>query len=244
MLTSFLAAVQFLSVAPPLIRRAFTEREMGQAAGYYPLVGALIGTLLYGVNYGLAIIASDMVRGALVLALWVLLTGALHMDGFLDACDGILGGFNTDQRLKIMRDERVGAFGLVGGVLLLLLKFTSLSGLPQAASVLILIPTLSRWGMVLAIYAFPYARLQGLGRLIKAHTTSKEVLIASLSALAIAWWSAHWLGIAASVGSMFVVWSVARFMLRRIPGLTGDIYGAINELVEVTLLLVFSISYG
>ncbi len=238
-MTPFLAALQFLTLSPPLIKRAFTEKELGQAAGFYPLVGALIGALLYATNYGLAMIVPDGLRAALLVALWVLLSGALHMDGLLDAFDGILGGFTPQKRLEIMQDERVGAFGLSAGVILLLVKYSALSGFPQSSPALILIPVLSRWGMSLAVFAFPYARPQGLGSAVKAHITWRQIAIASLTAIIAAWLCAGWIGPISLGISLVLVWAIALFVLQRIPGLTGDIYGSINELIEMALLLLF-----
>jgi adenosylcobinamide-GDP ribazoletransferase len=238
MFIPFLAALQFLTLVPPLVQRPFTAGELGRAVGYYPLVGLLIGVILAAANYALGLFLPSQVRAALVLTLWVLLSGALHLDGLLDACDGILGGFTPDKRLEIMRDERVGAFGLAGGFLLLLLKFTTLGVLSNSAAALLLIPTLSRWGMSLALFCFPYAREKGLGRDIKDHTTWRQVLLASLITIAMAWFSTQWLGLLALLVAGLTTWAVAAFVLRRIPGLTGDIYGAINELIEVVLLVM------
>jgi len=178
-----------------------------------------------------------------VLAIWVVISGALHLDGLLDAFDGILGGFTPEKRLEIMHDERVGAFGLSAGVILLLMKFSSLSAFPQFAPALILIPTLSRWGMALAVFAFPYARAEGLGSAVKAHITWKQVALSSVIALVTAWICATWLGLIAMGITFFMVWGIAAFVLRRIPGLTGDIYGAINEIAEMILLVMFATTY-
>jgi adenosylcobinamide-GDP ribazoletransferase len=166
------------------------------------------------------------------------LSGALHLDGFQDACDGILGGFTPVKRLEIMHDERVGAFGLAGGFLLLILKFSALGELSNSIAALFLIPTLSRWGMSLALFCFPYARKKGLGRDIKDHTTWRQALLASLITLAVAWFGAQWLGLITLLVAGLTMWVTAAFVLRRIPGLTGDIYGAINELIEVVLLVM------
>lgn len=237
----FLAALQFLTLSPPLVKRLFTQKELGQAAGFYPLVGALIGSLLYAANYGLAMITSDALRAALLLALWVLLTGALHLDGLLDAFDGLLGGWTPEKRLEIMRDERVGAFGLSAGVILLLMKYAALSGFSQSAPALILTPAVSRWGMSLAVYAFPYARPEGLGSAVKTHITWKQIALATLTVLVTAWFCAGWMGMIALGGTLLLVWAISTFVLVRIPGLTGDIYGTINELVELVLVIIFAI---
>jgi adenosylcobinamide-GDP ribazoletransferase len=238
---SFFAALQFLTQIPPIIQRPFTEKELGRAVGFYPLVGLLIGILLLGANALLVLVFPPPLRAALVLTIWVLASGALHLDGFLDACDGILGGFTPVKRMEIMRDEAVGAFGLAGGFLLLLLKFTSLDALQPASLALVLIPTLSRWGISLALIAYPYARAQGLGRAIKDNAGWQELLLATLIAGLTAWFTFQWLGLVALGMSAIVVWLTATFIMRRIPGLTGDIYGAINELVEVVLLVIFVI---
>src|SRR4051812_12514897 len=106
----FLAALQFLTITPPIIRRAFSTREMGGAVGWYPFIGLLLGTAL---TVGAALadrFFPQPVSAALTLSLWVVLTGGLHVDGFLDACDGLLGGSTPERRMEIMRDHRIGAF--------------------------------------------------------------------------------------------------------------------------------------
>ena len=243
-LAAFFAALQFLTVAPPVVRRMFTERELGQAVGFFPLVGALIGGLLLGANALFARFFPPALCAALLLALWVLLSGALHMDGFLDACDGLLGGFTPQSRLRILKDEHKGAFAVTGGILLLLVKFTAVQATLERASAwpaaLLLAPVLGRWGIALAIGAFPYARPQGLGRSMKDQTGAWQVWLATLVALLAAWFAAQWIGLAALLAALVMTWGVAVFTLRRIPGLTGDIYGAINELVEVVVLVLLA----
>lgn len=237
----FLASLQFLTLIPPIIKRPFTPKELGRAVGYYPLVGLLIGAILTGANYLFALVFPSSITTALTLAVWIGLTGVLHLDGFLDACDGLFGGFTPEKRLEIMRDECVGAFAMAGGVLLLLLKFTALDSNPSPVAALLLVPTLGRWGITLAIVAFPYARSQGLGRSFKDHATWRQVALATGIAVPSAWFIAQWIGLAAMGLTAALVWAGSRFTLRRIPGLTGDIYGALNELVEVALLLVLVI---
>jgi adenosylcobinamide-GDP ribazoletransferase len=238
-LIGFAAALQFLTISPAFIRRAFTAREMSQATSYFPLVGALIGGLLLGSSLLLGRIFPANLRSALVLAIWVLLSGALHLDGFLDSCDGLLGGGTPEARLEIMRDERVGAFGLSGGLLLVLLKFAALSALPERSPALMIAPALGRWGMTLSIFAFPYARPQGLGRAMKDYAGAWQLGLGTLLAVGIAWLLAGQAGLIACLVAALISWLVAIFALRRIPGLTGDVYGAINELVELAVLLTF-----
>jgi adenosylcobinamide-GDP ribazoletransferase len=234
---AFLAALQFLTIAPPVVRRPFSPQELGRSTGFYPLVGLMIGGLLVLASSSFGYIFPDALAAALTLALWVLLSGALHLDGFLDACDGLFGGQTAELRLLIMRDERVGAFGLAGGVLLLLLKFTALSSLESPLTALVLAPALGRWSITLALAAAPYARAEGLGLQIKNHTTWWQALLATLTALIAAWMLSQWHGLILFGISALGLWLITRFVLRRLPGLTGDIYGALNELVELLVLL-------
>jgi adenosylcobinamide-GDP ribazoletransferase len=238
--TDFLAAMQFLTLMPPIIRRAFTPAEMGHAVGYYPLVGLVIGLLLAGANLLLQRFFPGLVGAALLLALWVLLSGGLHLDGFLDACDGLLGGSTPERRLEIMRDHHIGAFAFTGGMLLFLVKFAALATLGiRSFPALVLAPVLGRWSMSLAVAAFPYARAQGLGKNMKDYVTWRQVGLATLVSLAVAWFSAGWRGLAVAGLALYVMLAAVGFTLKRIPGLTGDIYGMINELTETAVLLAF-----
>ncbi len=240
-LIAFVTAVQFLLISPAFIKRPFRAQELGAAVAFYPLVGLILGGILLAANYLLALFTPPLVRAALTLVLWVILTGALHLDGFLDACDGLLGGYTPESRLEIMRDERVGAFALAGGVLLLLVKFSALSALPAFAPALLIAPVLSRCGMAVALAAFPYARTHGLGRAVKDNThwgnAALAVVIANAIMALIYWWWGDWRIWLALLAAALALWFVARFTLRRIPGLTGDIYGALNELIEAAVLL-------
>ena len=238
--TPLLAALQFLTVAPLPVRRPFTPPEMGRAVGYFPLVGALLGGTLAVLDYGLGFILPAGVASALLLVAWVGLTGALHLDGFLDTCDGLLGGHSPEARLRIMRDERVGAFAVAGGVLLLLVKYAALAAVIGRAPALVLAPTLGRWGMALAIAGFPYARPEGLGRAMKDHAGWGQVIMAGSVAVVLAWFAGGWLGLAAMALAGAATYAVARFSLGRLPGLTGDIYGATCEIVETLTLLCFA----
>ena len=242
--TAFLTAVQFLLVSPAFIKRPFTAQELGAAVGFYPLVGLILGGILLAADYGLSFFMPPLVRAALVLALWVILTGALHLDGFLDACDGLFGGYTPEARLEIMRDERVGAFALAGGALLLLLKFSTLSAIPPIAPALLLAPVLGRWGMTFALVVFPYARLEGLGRAVKDNAGQQQLILATaialLTSLVVAWWWADWRALLAFAAAILTAWVGVKYTLSRIPGLTGDIYGALNEIIEVAVLLVMA----
>lgn len=145
--------------------------------------------------------------------------------------------------------ERVGAFGLSGGVLLLLLKYTALVAValpdvlaPSRAAILVLAPTLGRWAISLVVVTFPYARPEGLGKAIKDRAGPAEILLATLFSLGVAGLAVGWLGLVAILVAGLTGWGLARFALARVPGLTGDLYGATCEIVEVVTLLLFALT--
>jgi adenosylcobinamide-GDP ribazoletransferase len=235
----FMTALQFLTVFPPLRRRPPTPAELGRSVGWFALVGVLLGSFLAAADRAFSLLFPPGVTAALLLAVWVLSTGALHLDGFLDACDGLFGGQTPEARLRIMRDERAGAFAVIGGSLLLLVKYACLAGLADRTSALIVAPTLARGGMALAVVVFPYARPEGLGRCMKDHAGPGQVCLASLTMLAAAFLAARWLGLLFVALAVVTIGAWAAVVLRRLPGFTGDLYGALCELIEAVALLAF-----
>ncbi len=234
-----LTAFQFLTTFPAIIRRSFTAAELGRAVGFFPVVGLALGGMLYGLEFGLRLIFPTPLVAVMIVSAWLLLTRALHFDGFLDICDGLFGGFTPERRLEIMRDSRVGAFGVAGGGLLLLAKYSAILSLTNF-SALLLAPILGRWVLSLAIFAYPYAREKGLGRDMKDNVGISQVIWATLVSILAAWRFAGWIGLLAFIVAATVLWLGAGFMLRRIPGLTGDSYGALCELTELVVLFLFA----
>lgn len=236
-----LAAFQFLTIFPEVIRRPFTAQEMGRAAGWFPLVGLALGGLLAGIRMAAGQVFPPLAAAALTLLAWVALTRAFHLDGFMDACDGLFGGFTPQRRLEIMKDSRVGAFGVAGAVLVLLLQFSALASV-SAPPALILAAVLGRWVSPLVIHAFPYARPEGLGSDMKRSVGRREVLLASLIAAAACWLLAGWTGLGLMAGAALLGLALAAYAMRLLPGLTGDLYGAVTTTVETGVLLFFTVS--
>lgn len=239
---SIIAAFQFLTIFPTLIKRMFTSQEMGRAVGWFPLVGVALGLALYGVNYSARLILPASVSAALTLFAWVIVTRAFHLDGFMDTCDGLFGGWTPERRLEIMKDSRVGAFGVAGGILVLLTEYAALHSSLNLFPALMLSTTLGRWASPLVIYAFPYAREDGLGIEMKGNVSIREIILATLITGITTWFAAGgWLGLALMLGASAVGFLVSLYAMRLLPGLTGDIYGAITTLVEMSVLVYFTI---
>jgi adenosylcobinamide-GDP ribazoletransferase len=234
-----LTAFQFLTIFPAVIRRSFTAAELGQAVGFFPMVGLALGGVLYVLEIGLRLIFPAPVVAIMILVAWVLLTRALHFDGFLDTCDGLFGGSTSERRLEIMRDSHVGAFGVAGGGLLLLAKYAAIVSLTNPFG-LLLAPILGRWVISMAVFAYPYAREKGLGRDMKDNMRWTQIVLATVVTVLAAWLFAGWNGLLTLVLSAIMLWLGAAFILRRIPGLTGDSYGALCEMTELVVLITLA----
>lgn len=235
-----LLAIKFLTVLPVPAPKEPPPGAMGRATAWYPLVGALIGLLVAGSDWLLGLALPWAVRSALILALWVALTGGLHLDGFADCCDGLLAPCPPERRLEILRDTHVGSFAVAGVVLLLLVKYAALASLqaPWRIAALAGAPVLGRWAMAYALVAYPYARQgPGLGGLVKQGAGLRELAVASAIALGATVAAWRWLGLAALPATWVLTAAVAHWVMGRIPGLTGDTYGAICELVEAAWLI-------
>lgn len=240
---SIIAAFQFLTIFPTIIKRMFTSQEMGRAVGYFPLVGIALGFLLYAVNYFAQLFFPISVSAALTLFAWIIFTRAFHLDGFMDTCDGLFGGWTPERRLEIMKDSRMGAFGTIGGILVLLTEYTALHSSGNLFLALTLSTTLGRWASPLVIYSFPYAREDGLGIEMKRNVGFREIIIATLITGIFSFFIYSWLGLILMLSSAIVAFLIAFYAMRLIPGLTGDIYGTITTTVEMLVLMFFTSSF-
>lgn len=246
-------ALQFLTVLPAPFNRRAAATISPAAVDYFALVGLVVGLILAATDVLLSAIFPPSVTAALIIAIATVLTGALHLDGLADTCDGIFNRGEPERRLEIMRDSRTGAFGVVGLALLLLVKYGALTALPAPApldswdrswsilvrpSALILMATAARLAMAYAVVYFPYARPTGLGKLVQARQKASPLAINTAVVALIAYLLLGGLGIASLAASGLVVWLGALYIMSKIPGLTGDTYGALCEVAEAAILLV------
>ncbi|MDF2960876.1 MAG: cobalamin 5-phosphate synthase [Paenibacillus sp.] len=271
-LSACAAAFQFLTRLPVPVKLNYNDALFKRSVIFYPLVGTVLGLLLSLTGawlHGDLPFASGAgpqlgsgVTAALLLLLWVGLTGALHLDGLMDTADGILSHRPREQMLDIMKDSRVGAMGVVACVLLLLIKWTLLEQwllLPNHSFIFMLplAALWSRWYMVVAVACWPYARQSPTGRGLGAffrglgikHLFFHTLLALFLSA-ALVWLSEGTLfsskGIlvtgTAILSTLLSGVGLSSYLSRKLGGLTGDTYGAINEVLEAVLLLVLFIT--
>lgn len=249
-MNAFLVALGFLTRIP-VSREGdkFTSNSLSRSTIFFPVVGGIIGA----VNAGLYLILHPFlpisVLSVFIVALPIFMTGGIHFDGLLDTCDGIFSGRSRERSLEIMRDSRVGSMGVIAGVLNVMLRYTILIELPGAILPVLLITqaVTGRWVMSMALHFFPYARKEGgLGQGFAEKKKIIYVTLSSLFAILITLLISGAAGIliALIVGSLSFL--IAGWVTRKIGGLTGDVYGALNEVAEnifLLLWLVGSITY-
>lgn len=264
MMNNFLWALTFLTVIPISNKNGQGFHRTGAVACWFPVVGLCIGVFLSLCSVLFSAFFPPFIAYSLVLVAYIAITGALHLDGLADTCDGIWGGKDKESRLSIMKDSRIGSFGAIGLICLLGLKYAGLAGVggittsghalyaviltkhsiplsPLSVNVipaLLVMPVMGRWSQVFAAALSPYARSKsGTGSFIVEDTTARHMLCASLLPLCLLWFFYALMGfvIFAIIGIFALMW--IWYIKKKIGGITGDTLGATNEMVELMFLL-------
>ena len=226
---SFSLAFNMLTIIPFFKVHNFFKGINGYTAMFYPLVGFLLGLILWAMHSILSPFLPATHLAVIIFALWVLLTGALHLDGLSDTIDGLF--VDKKRALEIMKDSHVGGMGMVFTVVFLLLKLSSVVYF-EAYYLLPIILMFSRLNAVLAIYFYDYIST-GVTQLIKEELTRQQLLIALLSSLILA---SLFSFASAFIISTLILLICAKFFTARLGGLNGDTYGFIIEMTELLLL--------
>ena len=243
-----LVALSFLTILPVGVAEP-TDAEISRSRGWYPLVGLMYGVLLAGLVAIFTLIPPPFVHTMLAAALLVvvpaLVNRFLHLDGLMDFSDAMWGGRTVGRRLEIMRDSRVGSFAVAGCFCVLLVKFAALSNLTLSlafVACVLTFPVISRWSMALLLTVFPYGRQEGIGRAFFAGGRPWLATgCALLVALMICWLALGVVGVSILAASSLLALTLGWWTARRLGGgLTGDCYGATNEIVEAFSLTCFA----
>ncbi len=242
-MSGFLATVQFLTTIPVPGRHDFSPEKLGRSAGYFPVIGVIIGFILAGLSWLFGLFLPSGVTSALLITFMVIASGGLHLDGFADTCDGIGGQKPVEDRWRAMSDSRTGSYGVIGVVLLLLVKYAALNSVPASSLLitLVMMPMLSRWAMVYSVFIYKYAKPTGLGKAFKESTGWLGLTVATVITAVMAILIAQLIGLAIMIVVWIVTMVAAAYFKGKFSGLTGDNYGAINEITEVSVLLFISL---
>lgn len=243
-LTSFFLALQFLTRLPVPGDLDYSAKAMRQSPGWYPAVGLVVGSAAAAVFWLAALVLPQAVAVLLAVGAGLMLTGALHEDGFADLCDGLGGGRGDRVRtLEIMRDSRIGAFGAMGLFMVLALRLSCLALLPVglAGVALILGAVLSRGSMVRAMAGAEYARSQGAGSAVAGDMAPEVLQRALLTAIGAAALALPFVGlwplICGLAGLALAHLALRRLYEPRLGGYTGDCLGAVQVTSEIGFLL-------
>ena len=243
-MNSFLVGLQFLTRIHLVRQTVWTAEDFGRSTRFFPLVG-----LVLGICYSLAawtlvsVLGMRALTAALLLILPLLLTGGLHADGFMDTADGVFSGRERERKLAIMKDSRVGSFGVVAFVLLMFLQFALLLDMSPLllVSAFFVMPIIGRMAMVLAVSCFPYARADGMGKTFADMANRRTVAIAAVTTSVLVIPIGLLATLALVLGIVFAL-LFCRWMTAILGGVTGDVYGAATVLTETIVLAVFSLA--
>jgi adenosylcobinamide-GDP ribazoletransferase len=239
----FLQALSFLTILPVGHGLPAEGKTLARSMAFFPLVGLLLGSVLALGYYLLTLLFPKSLVLWLTIGLLVFLTRGLHLDGFADTMDGVASGGTKEKILEVMRDSRIGAFGVVGLILLIGAKYYALDQIsnPSLPYSLILMAVMGRNSMVLVCYRSAYARPnEGLGRPFTKNLGSREMVLSLVSASGIALLLMGLKGILVFLGICLFSLGYRFFFKKKLGGVTGDILGAANELAEL-LCLIFLI---
>jgi adenosylcobinamide-GDP ribazoletransferase len=247
----FFTALGFFTRIPVPGWVPFSTERLNHSARYFPLVGIVVG----GVGAAVFWFARQWLPASLSvilsMAATVRLTGAFHEDGFADTCDGLGGGWDKAQVLTIMKDSRIGSYGTVGMVLMLLAKAAALveiaaHGTPAAITAMIAAHALSRFASTSLIHTLPYVREDATSKSkpLARQLTDMELFVAGLGGLAplllLGWIEA----LGAAVAVLIVTWWAARVFRQRLGGYTGDCLGAAQQGTELATYLGILIAWN
>ena len=236
---SFWMAIGLLTRLPMPKLGEIKAADSGRSVLFYPLVGLLIGIILYLPIFFFET-ASPLLLAALITVLWAMLTGGLHLDGLADSADAWLGGLGDAERIqRIMKDPVVGSAGVIAIVCLLLLKVAALASLIEQGhgGLVVIAPVMGRSLILLLFLSTPYVRQNGMANDMVDYLPKKlSVYIVIASLLLCAWFSFY--GVVFSLLGFFLL---RRLMLKLLGGCTGDTIGASVEVGEALFLLGFGL---
>lgn len=231
-----LLALQFLTVLPVKFHAPIKDEDYAKSLICFPVIGIVIGSILSVIALSCMFLPAA-VMGIIVLIVSTLITGALHLDGFADTCDGFYGTRPKEEILKIMRDPKIGVMGAIGIALVLLLKFSLITGISKNAlwRSLILMGCFSRWSQTLSCL-LDYARNEGKARLFIKYARKRDIIIASLFTVFVCCVLFGLSGMAIFFSSLIPVVTFVLYAKAKIGGVTGDTIGAVNEIAEISAL--------
>jgi len=240
MLKSFSSALSFLTIFRiPFTVPVSTREELAAGVACFPLAGLVLGLIYYTAASALNGRVPTLLLSVMVASTTVILTRGLHFDGLADFADGIWGGATPERRLEIMKDSRIGAFGVLALIMGISLKIASIDALIAGGYFipLLLAPVFSRFAMAATAYGGKYARKDGLAKFFLEDLKFEHLVIAAMltAAAALPAGLKFMLYFAPVLGCVFLFRQISD---KYLGGITGDVLGAVNEVSEIVILVL------
>lgn len=235
----FILMIQFFTRIPIRINVLAEEKDFSKGLPYFPLVGLVIGIFNYLAFY----IFSYLGEGLLPIVFWLLanivVTGAIHIDGLADTCDGLLSARSRERMLEIMKDSRIGTNGVIAIVMDLLIRLAFMFSLSPSIRpfVIILSPIVGKSFALMLIWISSYARKNGgMGGLFYSDISKLHVVLGLLSGALMVSLVYSWKLLLVLIPCLIFILIYRRFVINKIDGMTGDTLGAANELAEICFM--------
>ncbi|NOG85122.1 MAG: adenosylcobinamide-GDP ribazoletransferase [Planctomycetes bacterium] len=266
-LKDFVWTLQFLTAVPIAKSQRRRIPKISNIAFWFPIVGICIGIVLTGFYLLVLQLFPDLIADAIILIVYIAMTGGFHLDGFADSCDGLLGGNNRESRLEIMRDSRVGAYGVICLIVTIGLKYLCLVSIDpksmvgislffdqdvmgrispvllsafEKGKILLFMCVVGRWSQILCASISTYARDDaGTGQIIVETLNLKHLLFSSLVPGILVFFFCGLKSIYVLFIVLIVCIMFTSYVKGKIGGMTGDTLGAANEISELIVLLTF-----
>ncbi len=243
-MNSLMLAIKFLSVIPLPGHDKVEPRELGKSTAFFPFVGAFLGLIVVSIDSLFVRFLPLPLNNLFLIIALVLIRGGLHLDGLIDTADGIFSRRDRTKTLQIMKDSRIGTFGALALLSTILIKWEVLNHLTPELKwrLLILAPALSEWAVVYCTFVYPYARDEGMGKIFAQETGWLQFSLASTTAalLIVSLFKDNIT--VAFLLFLILVAGAAAYVAKRLQGFTGDSYGAVGELAEISAFLIFGLA--
>ena len=236
-------AASFLTILPIGPSVTASTAEVAASFGWFPLVGFGLGLMLCVVDWMLAPIVGNAMRAVLIVLVLTVLTGGLHLDGLADTADALGAGRDRVRVLEVLRDSRIGSFGTIALVFVIMLKVFALAGVggaPRYAAIY-MATGLGRWAMVALVSGLDYLRPEGAGAAMLSRDRRRNLKTATLIATVALVPLVKLNAVRAYVVAALLTLAIRSFYRRWVGGVTGDLIGAAGEIVETAVLIAVTL---
>jgi adenosylcobinamide-GDP ribazoletransferase len=255
-MNNLVLALSFLTIIP-IRNSSKLKGHLSRAASWFPFVGLIIGVILLIVDYVVVQLFQPLLAAGIVVVFWVIVTGGLHLDGLADCFDALFVPVPSERRLEILRDPRLGSFGVIGLCLYLLLKLLAIYSINSRSPylliniyqvsqnikspifALIFAPVIARW-LLLLVGRQPLARSEGMGSSFADGLTPSILAVGAIIPLFLLVWGGIIAILAFSLAFLLTL-AIIKISQNRLGGITGDVLGLTVELAELAILLIYAI---